>query len=454
MSASTTPTPGAKPSLKISFKRPSDASMAVPRKKARTSATSTPTDEKAFKIPALPYKATPMLSREHRALSPSTSTVAASSSPRRNLSSSPGPDTHAATASASTSKSRARSEEIKIQKGAALVFGRHRHRPTSSEGPSKTRLESTIPRHLLHLVSEREALAQTVYLAREAKHASRVHALVEYLPALDGAEERVRILVIGQNGLRVDGAKVLAGQRVEIARKEKVKLDFYGARFALRFPAVDAHRQAEPEQIEAEIEEVHRERLFTPDSSPVARAPLSLPPSSPPLAPSTPGDMDIDLHDDEISDRVEARQMSAEEEHDELEALFRSSPPPATRLDSERGSSPLSEASDEEVPPTAEVAEEEDVDEEMLEEEEDVAAEEEEIVAEPAMALLDKEVKTELLETIQPKSRQPSPVEIEPIPSGVDLPALLASTVVFSGSSKLSLPDLVKHMLEVSAKAV
>jgi hypothetical protein len=35
-------------------------------------------------------------------------------------------------------------------------------------------------------------------------------------------------------------------------------------------------------------------------------------------------------------------------------------------------------------------------------------------------------------------------------PPPVDLPALLASTVVFSGSSKLSLPDLVKHMLEVS----
>lgn len=36
------------------------------------------------------------------------------------------------------------------------------------------------------------------------------------------------------------------------------------------------------------------------------------------------------------------------------------------------------------------------------------------------------------------------------MPADVDLPALIASTVVFSGSSKLSQPDLVKHMLEVS----
>jgi hypothetical protein len=35
------------------------------------------------------------------------------------------------------------------------------------------------------------------------------------------------------------------------------------------------------------------------------------------------------------------------------------------------------------------------------------------------------------------------------LPEDVDLPAILANTVVFSGSSKLSLPDLVRHMLEV-----
>jgi hypothetical protein len=49
------------------------------------------------------------------------------------------------------------------------------------------------------------------------------------------------------------------------------------------------------------------------------------------------------------------------------------------------------------------------------------------------------------------QSRAPSPVKITPpVPEHVDLPALIVSTIVFSGSSKLSLPDLVKHMLEVS----
>lgn len=51
---------------------------------------------------------------------------------------------------------------------------------------------------------------------------------------------------------------------------------------------------------------------------------------------------------------------------------------------------------------------------------------------------------------VKPASRQASPIPLAPLPDGIDLPAILASTVVFSGSSKLSLPDLVKHMLEVN----
>lgn len=65
--------------------------------------------------------------------------------------------------------------------------------------------------------------------------------------------------------------------------------------------------------------------------------------------------------------------------------------------------------------------------------------------------------KVRLLLTLTPMSSlsPPPALVIVPIvetidPPPVDLPALLASTVVFSGSSKLSLPDLVKHMLEVS----
>lgn len=399
--------------LKVTFKRPTDASVSLPRKKARTSP-STPTDEATFKIPALPTKSIPTaptsltLQRAHRALSPSTSTVAASSSPRRNLSSSPGPETR------TVNKPRVRAEEITLQSGASLVFGRHRHRGDEAKS-TPTRLESTVPKHLHHLISDKTAEAKTVYLAREAKHASRVHAVVQHLQE----DERVRILVVGQNGLRVDGAKVLAGQRVEIERKERVKLDFYGARFVLRFPEAASEQREERMEVD---EDVSRERLFTPESSP-ARTALSLPPSSPPLAPSTPGDMDLDMEEEEPRSPAEK---------DGLDALFRSSPPPVRPL-SDRGSSPLSEASDAQY--------------ERDEEDEEVEVE---VMAESAQPELEKEVKTELLESVHVKSRQPTPVEIEPIPSGVDLPALLASTVVFSGSSKLSLPDLVKHMLEVS----
>ena len=84
--------------------------------------------------------------------------------------------------------------------------------------------------------------------------------------------------------------------------------------------------------------------------------------------------------------------------------------------------------------------------------------------------MIGKEVKAEMMETIdqrllpqaqlpqpqqQPPQQRPTaqtlPARVpRPVPDGIDLAALLASTVVFSGSSKLSLPDLVKHMLEVS----
>jgi hypothetical protein len=55
--------------------------------------------------------------------------------------------------------------------------------------------------------------------------------------------------------------------------------------------------------------------------------------------------------------------------------------------------------------------------------------------------------------TSRPQSRAASPVReervIPPVPADIDLPGLIVSTIVFSNSSKLSLPDLVKH-IEVS----
>lgn len=51
----------------------------------------------------------------------------------------------------------------------------------------------------------------------------------------------------------------------------------------------------------------------------------------------------------------------------------------------------------------------------------------------------------EKVEQVEDKPAEPTPL----VPSTVDIPALLASTVVFSGSSATSLPDLVKGLLDV-----
>ena len=59
---------------------------------------------------------------------------------------------------------------------------------------------------------------------------------------------------------------------------------------------------------------------------------------------------------------------------------------------------------------------------------------------------LEKIEKAEKVEVVEEKPQEPTPL----VPSSVDIPALLASTVVFSGSSATSLPDLVKALLEVS----
>jgi len=263
--------------------------------------------------------------------------------------------------------------------------------------------------------------------------------MVEYLESTDS----LRILVIGQNGLRVGGKRFLAGQRVEVERKDRLMLDFYGAKVALRFPQV---KSSEPEanKMQMDIYEemgkqaTGREALFTPEpSSPLAPALSSpLPPSSPPLAPTTPMSMDMDVDE-------EGGEQDAEGESEEeipVQDLLRSSPP-LSPVPS-RASSPLSAASDEE----------EEAEEDEDEEDEEGCAQVTAVEDEKSL-----KIKIELVEaatsrhSTPPKPVKPVEEDIEPIPSGVDLPALLASTVVFSGSSKLSLPDLVKHMLDVSA---
>lgn len=346
-----TPAPTANSSpIDISFKR------------QRTSFPTTPsfdfTRVPAFKVPAVPI----------RALTPSTSTVAHSSSPRRDLASSPTRTRERVTVKGEVE------HDIMLEIGTALIFGRHRHRPTSTiTASAKTDLRSAVPNHLIHLLHDSSSSAQTIHLSRHASHSSRVHAVVETI-----SSNSARIVVVGQNGLRVLSSgrarRLVQGQRLIVERDEEgVELDFYGSGVRLAFP---------------DVEEEGRERLFTPppriygDGVEAPASPEStMPPSSPPL--------------------LEEMEMGS------------------------RGSSPLSSASVE-----------------GRHEKEEMMAEEDH-----------KEVREEIIEAVLPITSSISatpPPEILPLPVNVDLPAILASTVVFSGSSKLSLPDLVKHMLEVS----
>lgn len=228
-------------------------------------------------------------------------------------------------------------------------------------------LRTSVPNHLVHLLSNPDTDAQIVHLSRHASHASRVHAVVEIISS--DAQPLVRILVIGQNGLRVissgQARRLVPGQRLDLTpNSHEIELDFYGSRVRLDVRALYSDMN-------------DRERLFTPPSDELRSPESSMPPSSPPLTP-------------------EDQEMRSD------------------------ASSPLSIAADEE-------------DEEPQGE-------------------IEKDVKEEIKEAVVLASRPRIPIlEAPPIPDNVDLPALLASTVVFSGSSKLSLPDLVKHMLEVGS---
>ncbi|GFZ51476.1 hypothetical protein JCM24511_09243 [Saitozyma sp. JCM 24511] len=332
-----------------------------------------------FKVPALPS----------RLMTPSTSTVAHSSSPRRTgLSSSPPRETTP--------------PPVQLSPGLTLVFGRHRHhapgssaKPPSTSAASATKLTTSVPRHLLHLLFDASPSrpAEIVHLPRTASHASRVHATVEYIATKDS----LRIVVIGQNGLRVKRAgtgsrRLKSGQRMDMARGDgaaTVQIDFYGCKVDIAFPAVEEPPEA----------------LFSPMSSPISAPPspaTSMPPSSPPMMPpSSP----IGDHSSPLPIHLEAGDHARSIKQELLNAALESHDDLIVATDAARTVKPTSR-------PT----------------------------------------------TPAPQTREPAPPTLSappappappaPLPDGVDLAAILASTVVFSGSSKLSLPDLVKHMLE------
>jgi len=268
-----------------------------------------------------------------------------------------------------------------------------------------------------------------------------VHAAVEMVEAEWGS--LVRLIVLGQNGVRVRHGsaprrRLRCGSVTEFTTEEPLEIDFYGAAVLV-----------------STAEECNgRERMFTPERQLLPafqQSPMSLPPSSPPML-MTSIDIPIDV-DAEHSD------IEADEEHgviDEIhvtpkkeEKPVQSAPTPGA--DFSRSSSPLSDPEDDiDTPvvsaaagpstpappvfvpgpaPTPKIA-----------------------LSSPAPAPTPAAPTTAAPRAATPrpsKSRATTPaVEIPPFPSTLDLPALLATTVVFSGSSKLSLPDLVKGMLE------
>jgi hypothetical protein len=182
------------------------------------------------------------------------------------------------------------------------------------------------------------------------------------------------------------------GENMDINRHASVRVDFHGCIASLRLP------DRTPEQIEQAEEALHAS-LFAGSSSPVQDALSSLPPSSPPA-----------MMEDEDEDEDEDMSEDAESQ--------------------DRSSSPLSSMSDEEATVTFEVKAE--------------------ALERPTTPVPEVQPRTIVLKT---QSRAASPVKEEkivpPVPADIDLAAIIVSTIVFSNSSKLSLPDLVKH-IEVS----
>jgi hypothetical protein len=333
-----------------------------------------PTDEPvmAFKIPTIPARM--------RLMTPSSSTVAASSSPPR-MSSPVGRKRK----SGSSTKPLGEMIEVDIQRGQVYVFGRHRHH--DSHVSSTTTLPSTVTSSLS--ASNQSVPVKTIFLPRTASCASRLHAVVEYLPISDS----LRIITLGQNGVTVRAGvirrKLQKGENMDINRHASVRVDFHGCIASLRLPDGTA------EQIEQAEEALHAS-LFAGSSSPAQDALSSLPPSSPPAM------MEEEDEDEDMSEDEESQ---------------------------DRSSSPLSSMSDEETT-TFEVKAE--------------------ALERPTTPVPEVQPRTIILKT---QSRAPSPVKEEkivpPVPADIDLAAIIVSTIVFSNSSKLSLPDLVKH-IEVS----
>ncbi|WWC91440.1 uncharacterized protein L201_006386 [Kwoniella dendrophila CBS 6074] len=465
-----TSTPSSTRPLETLKRLPATAKMSTPTKSAKRARISlvapmTPQhssdNEDMFSNQPMKFTAVPLRVSSGGPLTPSTSTVAFSSSPNRRMMMSSSPTKYLSNSNfqsiynnKSSSSSNGFDHDITLTEEISLIFGRHRHNKSSSSSSSHSSISSSIPSHLHHLLGKPENKSSIIHLSKHASHASRVHAIIELLSSSSSENhdvQTIRIIVIGQNGMKVKimnkkrGVRLLQGQKydLELTSKQSAELDFFGSKVLIRLPQSQLQSQFQEEDYNLERE---KERLFS--SSPILRGAQddeqnqlrldsSMPPSSPPILP-------MDLDDEELSE------LESEVEQQKLPKSTQPKPQIERSIveDKEeeedrqsRQSSPLSPPSEPRLSPLPE-----------LENEAEPLA----IVEQAAEAEEEKQVKAERIESIsnhdvtdaasRPTSRANTP--ILPVPKDLDLPAIIASTVVFSGSSKLSLPDLVKHMLE------
>lgn len=280
----------------------------------------------------------------------------------------------------------------------------------------------------------------------------------------------MRIIAIGQNGMRVrlpkqaltagpkdknrkKGVRLVQGQRYDVPMHagDQVELDFYGDKAIMTMPV---GRAQSPEK--SPLDEV----LFP--SSPVGRPILSssMPPSSPPIIRDELEDEEDEQPKQAASDEEDVHPFAQQLASPSRSPLFTAQSRRAVDAQSahSRESSPLSPISNQSALSDAEP-------------EREASTHAPSLPARPSSPIHpsspsydhdsepdDIQVKNERLENLplsRSHSRKSTPApnvpaaEIKEPPADVDRPAVIASTVVFSGSSKLSLPDLVKHMLEV-----
>lgn len=324
----------------------------------------------------------------------------------------------------SSSSSSTRPEEVlyaplPLSTTHTLLLGR-----TRSIHPLQPKQFNAIPPEVVACLKKPYNAILRLPLPRTAKHASRVHVVVELLePTL------ARVLVLGQNGARVNGRRIDTGKTVLVdasrggevraegstgeilkdSRKSSsgLSISFWGVEVVFPWPVVETNAASDDEETGSEdyssedslemgdgmdIDSEEEEEDFLPAPRPSGSS--VLPPSSPPLSsfsspqrrPST------------ISSTPSLSPTSS--------SLAHLSPPRAILSNPPR---PIVKPQKPSMPPP----------------------------------LFKPEPKEETAPT-----PAPPPKPTRPAPAGVDLASLLSSSLVFSHVTSLAVPDLVRAVFE------